>query len=69
LSEKLKSHPPVESVLAELENVPAYKRRNVELQDVQHSSESQVARFSLSENADKSVEIRSQNSYLHNKPD
>jgi cell division protein FtsZ len=52
-----------------LENTPAYKRRNVELQDVQHSSESQVARFSLSENADKTVEIRSQNSYLHNKPD
>lgn len=69
LSEKLKSHPPLESVLAELENVPAYKRRNVELSDVQHSSESQVARFSLSENPDKTIEIRSQNTYLHNKPD
>jgi len=69
LSEKLKSHPPVETVLAELENTPAYKRRNVELQDVQHSSESTVSRLTLSENPDKTGELRSPNSYLHDKPD
>ncbi len=69
LSEKLKSHQPIENNLYELESVPAYKRRNVELNDVAPSSESQVARFMLSENADKSVEIRSENSFLHKNVD
>ncbi|MFZ4563194.1 MAG: cell division protein FtsZ [Bacteroidales bacterium] len=69
LSEKLKTHTPIESNLYELENIPAYKRRNVELNDVTPSSESQVAKYMLSENPDKSVEIRSENSFLHKNVD
>lgn len=69
LSEKLKSHQPIESNLYELENIPAYKRRNVELNDVTPSSESQVARMTLSENPDKSLDLRSENSFLHKNVD
>jgi cell division protein FtsZ len=69
LSEKLKTHTPIESNLYELESIPAYKRRNVELNDVTPSSESQVAKYMLSENPDKSVELRSENSFLHKNVD
>ncbi|MEI7499814.1 MAG: cell division protein FtsZ [Bacteroidota bacterium] len=69
LSEKLKTHTPIESNLYEIENIPAYKRRNVELNDVTPSSESQVAKYILSENPDKSVELRNENSFLHKNVD
>ena len=70
LSEKLKNHTPIDTTnIYELENVPAYKRRNVELLDVTPSSESQSPKYSLGEASDKSVEIRSENSFLHKKVD
>jgi cell division protein FtsZ len=70
LSEKLKTHPaPIEDHLAEIENVPAYLRRNVGLADVHPSSESLAPKYSLSENTDKSIEIKTENSYLHNNVD
>jgi cell division protein FtsZ len=66
LSEKLKNHTPIDPTnIYELENVPAYKRRNVDLLDVTPSSESQAPKYSLGESADKSIEIRSENSFLH----
>lgn len=51
--------------LAELENEPAYKRRNRNLENVPHSSESQMSRFTIS-NDD---EIRPNNSFLHDNVD
>ena len=54
LSFKLKSP----NGLSELENEPAYKRRNINLDATPHSSESQVSRYTLSENDDKKVEIK-----------
>lgn len=69
LSEKLKSHAPIEQTLAELESVPAYKRRNVELADVPPSSESSVPRLSLTNNNDVALEMRTENSFLHNNVD
>jgi len=69
LSEKLKTHTPIETNLYEIESVPAYKRRNVELNDVTPSAESQVAKYMLSENPDKSLELRSENSFLHKNVD
>jgi cell division protein FtsZ len=68
LSEKLKSHPPLETHLAEIESVPAYKRRNIELSDVQPSSESHVPLYTVSEK-DTNIEINKENSYLHNNVD
>ncbi|HTX88775.1 MAG TPA: cell division protein FtsZ [Bacteroidales bacterium] len=69
LSEKLKNHTPIEANLQEIESVPAYKRRNVELTELQHSSESQAARYTLSEGSDKTIEIRSENAFLHKNVD
>jgi cell division protein FtsZ len=59
--------------LIEMENVPAYKRRNVQLDDVQHSSNSNVSRVSFQEEVDedgeKRVEIRTNNPFLHDNVD
>ncbi|MEI6488624.1 MAG: cell division protein FtsZ [Bacteroidota bacterium] len=65
LSHKLKSP----NGLAELENEPAYKRRNVNLDATPHSSESQVSRYTLTEGDDKKVEIKPNNSFLHDNVD
>lgn len=55
--------------LNEMEHEPAYKRRNISLDNVPHSSESQVSRYTLTENEDKKVEIRPNNSFLHDNVD
>ncbi len=55
--------------LQELENEPAYKRKQLNLQQVQHSSESQVSRFTLSNDQDGGTEIRPNNSFLHDNVD
>lgn len=54
--------------LQELENEPAYKRKQMPLQNVPHSSESQVSRFTL--NTEEGItEIRPNNSFLHDNVD
>lgn len=55
--------------LTELENEPAYKRRNINLDSTPHSSESQVSRYTLSEGDDKKIEIKPNNSFLHDNVD
>src|SRR3546814_680159 len=52
--------------LSELENEPAYKRRNMSLNKVPHSSENQLSRFTVS---DDDGEIRPNNSFLHDNVD
>lgn len=51
--------------LQELENEPAYKRKQMSLPQVPHSSESQVSRFTLSSDDG----IRPNNSFLHDNVD
>jgi len=65
LSEKLKNHTPIENNLYELESIPAYKRRNVDLNDVTPSSESQVPGMSISQDNENGLEIQRENSFLH----
>jgi len=65
LSQKLKT----QNGLNELENEPAYVRKNVNLSIPPHSSESQVSRYTLSENEDKKTEIKPNNSFLHDNVD
>jgi cell division protein FtsZ len=56
--------------LEAIESVPAYKRKNVELNQVAPSSESGFARFSLADETEEKPAIRNnENSFLHNKPD
>ena len=59
-----------ESAIEEMENEPAYIRRNVELKNLAPSSEALVSRYSLYEdNETKGPEIRSGNSFLHDNVD
>jgi len=51
----------------DLEKEPAYKRRRVSLEDVEHSSESRLSRYVIS--PDETPEIRLDNSYLHDNVD
>jgi len=61
--------------LAELENVPAFKRRNVNLHDTPHSSESSVTRFDVrdtdeeDENGKKRGGLSDGNEFLHQSVD
>ena len=55
--------------IQELENVPAYKRKEVALQQNVHSSETQISRFSLLADEDGKTEIRPNNSFLHDNVD
>lgn len=59
--------------LSDLEKEPAYKRRSIQLDLVPHSSVSQVSRYTLTEERDadgeKRVELRPNNSYLHDNVD
>ncbi|MCH2233664.1 MAG: cell division protein FtsZ [Crocinitomicaceae bacterium] len=66
---KLKSS----SGLNDLENEPAYKRKNVNLKDVEHSSEEKMSKFSLNEETDhngqKNIGLKDNNSFLHDNVD
>ena len=52
--------------IVELENEPAYLRRNVELDDVPHSSTNEASKWSISEGEEP--ELRD-NSFLHDNVD
>jgi len=55
--------------LAEAENKPAYIRRKVELSDTPSSSESEISRYTLTDDDDVNMGIKSNNSYLHDNVD
>ncbi|WP_310091151.1 cell division protein FtsZ [Mucilaginibacter pocheonensis] len=55
--------------IQELENVPAYKRKEIALQETPQSDESQISRFSLIPDNEGNTEIRKNNSFLHDNAD
>jgi cell division protein FtsZ len=55
--------------IQEMENVPAYKRKEIALQETPASDESQVSRFSLLPDSEGKIEIRNNNSFLHDNVD
>ena len=59
--------------ISDLENEPAYKRRNVILDEIKHSSESTASRFSVNEevdeNGERRIELRDDNPFLHDNVD
>ncbi|MCI5056561.1 MAG: cell division protein FtsZ [Flavobacteriales bacterium] len=61
------------SGLKDLENEPAYKRRKIKLDNTPHSSESNVSKFTLSEeegeDGEKKTGLRENNSFLHDNVD
>lgn len=55
--------------IQEMENVPAYKRKEIALQQTPPSDESQISRFSLLSDEEGKTEIRNNNSFLHDNVD
>lgn len=53
----------------ELENVPAYVRKKVQLENKQHSKSNEVSRYRLTEEDEDSPKLRQDNSYLHDNVD
>lgn len=55
--------------LQDLERQPAFVRRNIALNNVPLSTDSQVSRYTLNENEDRKAQIKSNNSFLHDNVD
>jgi len=59
--------------LNDMEREPAYKRKNIQINDTQHSTSSTISRYTLSEETDESgerrVELKRNNPYLHDNVD
>ena len=53
----------------EIEKEPAYKRQGVNLEDVQHSSETNASRMSVGTDDNDDIQLRSNNSFLHDNVD
>tara|TARA_Y100000766_G_C18914092_1_gene610058 strand:+ start:2128 stop:3870 length:1743 start_codon:yes stop_codon:yes gene_type:complete len=65
LTAKLKSP----SNISDLEDEPAYIRKKVRLDNLEHSSENKESRFTIGNDDDNNPEIRSNNSFLHDNVD
>ena len=57
------------SGLTNLEDIPAYKRNNIELQDTPHSSEDNLSTYNLSSSDENNVKLDGENSFLHDNVD
>jgi len=55
--------------LSDLEKEPAYKRKNIQLDNVPNSGETPVSRFTLTNDHENKPEIKSNNSFLHDRVD
>ncbi len=57
------------SGLKDLENEPAFKRRNVKLEDSSSLHENEASRFSISADKEEGYKLRENNSFLHDSVD
>ena len=57
------------SGLTSLEDVPAYKRNNVDISKQIHSSESESSTYTLTNGEDNTTELKQNNSFLHDNVD
>lgn len=55
--------------LSEYEKEPAYVRKNITLSNVPASDESQISKYTLTEGDDKKIELKQNNSFLHDNVD
>jgi len=55
--------------IEDIEKIPAYKRQGVNLEDAQHSSESNASRTTLGMDENDDLQLRNNNSFLHDRPD
>jgi len=57
------------SKIDDIEKVPAYKRQGVNLEDAKHSSETNMSRTSIGVDDNDDIQLRTNNSYLHDNVD
>jgi len=57
------------SGLTKLEDVPAYKRNNITLEEINHSSDIDRPTYTLEEGVNKNTELNENNSFLHDNVD
>ncbi|PKQ43899.1 cell division protein FtsZ [Confluentibacter flavum] len=57
------------SKIDDIEKVPAYKRQGVNLEDAKHSSETDMSRTSIGVDDNDDIQLRTNNSYLHDNVD
>ena len=57
------------SKIDEIEKEPAYKRQGIDLDDAQHSSENNASRMSIGLDDNDDIQLRSNNSFLHDNVD
>jgi cell division protein FtsZ len=57
------------SGLTKLEDEPAYKRNNIDLEETTHSSEDEVSHFSLTSDNEEKIILNDKNSFLHDNVD
>ena len=57
------------SGLTNLEDIPAYKRNQIELEATSHSAENEISTYTLSDGKNNSTELKQNNSFLHDNVD
>ena len=57
------------SGLTNLEDIPAYKRNEIELDVTSHSAENEISTYTLSDGKNNSTELKQNNSFLHDNVD
>ncbi|WP_397363703.1 cell division protein FtsZ [Olleya sp. R77988] len=57
------------SKIEDIEKIPAYKRQGLELDDSQHSSDNNISRTTLGVDDNDDIQLRSNNSFLHDNVD
>ena len=59
----------LELSLDEIEKEPAYKRLGIDLDEVNHSSENNESRLTLNLDENEDIQLRTNNSFLHDNVD
>ena len=57
------------SGLTNLEDIPAYKRNQIELDETSHSAENEISTYTLSDGKNNTTELKQNNSFLHDNVD
>ena len=57
------------SGLTKLEDIPAYKRNKIELEENSHSAENEISTYTLRDGKNNSTELKQNNSFLHDNVD
>jgi cell division protein FtsZ len=60
---------PESNIIDDLENQPAYVRKKINFSDVKASSDSEISKFTLMDDSEKTIVLKPENPYLNNNVD